>query len=641
MTRPNRQRSSVRPARRRAAATVASTPRRARPARFTFTPPTIAALLAVLTFALYLPTLSNDFVQLDDPEYVLDNPVVQRGVTLDGVRWAFTTTRFSNWLPVTWLSHMLDCELFGLWAGGHHLTSALLHAANAALVFLLLRAATGSLWRAAAVAALFAAHPLRVESVAWVAERKDVLCATFALLAMLAWVGYCRTGCPGRYVAALVLYALGLMSKTMIVTLPFLLLLLDVWPLRRVSSIGRFLVTGPHDAKLTGAASTGTAGTATSVAVSPTATPPIPPDNSNPRFPAHGWGRLVLEKLPLLALAAIASAWTAALQRSGGAMLVGEQLSAAERLGNAVVSVPRYLWKTLRPVDLSPFYPHPGSWPAWAVAASAAMVVGSVVAVLLAARTRPYLAVGWFWFLGMLVPVSGIVQVGAQSMADRYTYLPGIGLTVLIVWGIADLAGRAPRLRQALRPATAGVLAVLAVGSVLQQRYWAGTVELFEHAVAVDPNNWLAHGMLGIAAHDAVDDARAVEHYRKSIAANPTHPDAMHNLGVSLKTLGQLDEALAAFREAARHGPPQAVTYGEIGQLLAARRDWPAADAAFAEAERLAPGSAVYAIARGGVALEMGRHDVGAEHFRRALQLDPQNADARRGLDEATGERAP
>lgn len=570
-------------------------------------------MLALGTFALYLPTLGNDFVQLDDNEYVLANPVVQRGITPQGMRWAFTTTHFGNWLPVTWLSHMLDCELFGLWAGGHHLTSAVLHAANAGLVFLLLRAMTGSLWRAAAVAAVFAVHPLRVESVAWVAERKDVLCATFGLLSMLAWVGYCRTNCPGRYVAALVLYALGLMSKTMIVTQPFLLLLLDVWPLRRVKGIGRLLPASAEE----------------------------PNGTDRPAFGERGWGRLLLEKVPLLVLSLIAMGWTAALQRLGGAMMYGAQLTLGQRFANAVVSVPRYLEKTVRPVDLSVFYAHPGSWPTWAVASSVALVLAITIAVLVPVRRRPYLAVGWFWFLGMLVPVSGIVQVGAQSMADRYTYLPGIGMLVAAVWGVADAARRAPQLRAVLRPVTAALLGVLAIGTLLQQRYWAGTVELFDHVLTIEPDNWLGHGMIGLAYHNAGDDAKAVEHFRKSIEANPTHPNAMHNLGLSLKRLGRTDEALAAFRQAARHPPPLAATHGEIGQLLAERQDWPGADAAFAEAERLAPTVAAYAIARGGVALEMGRKDLAAEHFRRALRIDPRNVDAQRGITEATVEPGP
>lgn len=345
----------------------------------------------------------------------------------------------------------------------------------------------------------------------------------------------------------------------------------------------------------------------------------------------------MLEKLPLLALAAVASAWTASLQHSGGAMRLGVQLSLGQRLANAVVSIPRYLEKTVRPVDLSVFYPHPGSWPPGAVAASTALILVMTAAVLAPVRRRPYLAVGWFWFLGMLVPVAGVVQVGAQSMADRYTYLPGIGLLTAVVWGAADLARREPRLRAALRPATAALLAVFAVGTVLQQRYWAGTVELFEHAVAVNPDDWLAQGMLGLAFHNMADDARAVGHYEKAIAANPTHPDAMHNLGLSWQRLGRRAEAIAALRQAARHPPPRAVTHGQLGRLLAEQRDWPAADAAFAEAERLAPTAAVYPIGRGRVALEMKRPDVAAEHFRQALQLDPENADARRGLAEAGG----
>jgi tetratricopeptide (TPR) repeat protein len=564
----------------------------------------VALALALGTFALYLPTLAHDFVLLDDPHYVVDNSIVQRGLTLDGVRWAFTTTTFANWLPVTWLSHMLDCQLFGLWAGGHHLTSAALHALNAALVFLVLRAMTGAVWRPAAVAALFAVHPLRVESVAWVAERKDVLCATFGLLTMLAWVGYCRTRSLARYAAALALYALGLMSKTMIVTLPFLLLLLDVWPLRRAPGIRRFL-PGRSDAA---------------------------EGDEQPDVLPQRWTWLVLEKLPLFALAAIASAWTAALQRSGGAMRFGEQFSLAQRLGNALVSIPRYLEKTLRPIDLSVFYPHPGSWPAWAVTASALLIAGITVAVVVQFRRRPYLAVGWFWFLGMLVPVVGLVQVGPQAMADRYTYLPTIGLFMALVWWVADVARDRPRARRLLRPAVAGVIGVLAIGTLLQQRAWAGSRELFEHAVAVNDRDWLAHGHLGVLRRAAGDPAGAVEHFRKAMAANPTHPDAMHNLGIALQQLGRRDEAIAAFREATRHPPPRPETHAALGQLLADAGNMGGADTAFAEAERLGPTNPAFPLARARLAQLTGRPDAAADHYRRVLQLDPGNEEARAEL---------
>lgn len=398
------------------------------------------------TFLLYVPSLFNGFVAVDDPYYITNRPIVQRGLTLEGFKWAFTTTEFANWLPVTWLSHMLDCQLFGLNPTGHHLTSALIHAANAALVFLLLKRLIGATGRSLAVALLFAAHPLRVESVAWLSERKDILCGLFFLLTLLAYTAYARRPRMVAYAAVVVLYALGLMSKTMIVTLPFLLLLLDAWPLGRLSRVNG--------------------------------------------------GKLILEKLPLLALAVIASAWTVVQQGAGAALAPWAHLTLAQRLGNALVSVPRYLWKIVRPVDLSILYVHPGSWAGWKVIASATLVLAITAACIYFARRRPYLIVGWLWFCGMLVPVSGIVQAGDQAMADRYTYLPAIGLVMAGVWLVADLAETREKLRRAIVPAMAVLLVVLSVATIIQQGHWRDTESLAGHALKVDEGNWAAHGIL-------------------------------------------------------------------------------------------------------------------------------------------------
>jgi hypothetical protein len=504
----------------------------------------LAVALAITSFLLYLPTFSFGFVDYDDPEYITANPTVQQGLSLANVKWAFTTTTFSNWLPVTWLSHMLDCQLYGLEGGGHHATSALLHALNAALVFLLLHMLTGNRWRSAAVAALFTFHPLRVESVVWIAERKDVLSATFFLLTLIAYGWYCRRPSWRRYLLIVVAYALGLMSKTMLVTLPFVLLLLDYWPLARFRPGGKVDLASADS-----------------------------PEHAT-RVRRVGW--LLAEKIPLFALAVISSVWTVILQHEGGAMIGGSKLALGLRLSNALVSVPRYLAKTLRPIDLSVFYPYPTHLPAWEVAGAAVLMAGITIFALLNARKRPYFAVGWFWFLGMLVPVCGIVQAGLQAMADRYMYLPHIGLFIAVVWGTGDLLERIPRLRSLAAPALGGVIALLAVCTWLQESYWQSTLDLFTHALVVDPNNWVAHDFVGLLHASGGDDAAAIADFRLAIANNPEHPNAHDNLADSLMRLGRVDEAIAEYREALVFQPDLQAAQAGLARALARKAAAPA-----------------------------------------------------------------
>jgi tetratricopeptide (TPR) repeat protein len=539
------------------------------------------ALLLIGTFLLYLPTLRHGFVAYDDDQYVTNNPVVQRGLTWDGVKWAFTTTHFANWLPVTWLSHLLDCSLFGLNAGGHHATSAALHAVNAALVYLVLLSMTGRRGAALAAAALFAAHPLRVESVAWVAERKDVLAGTFFLLTLLAYSAYVRRPTAVKYAALLVFYALGLMSKTMIVTLPFVLLLLDAWPLGRLGTVA--------------------------------------------------WRRLLLEKVPLLVLALVACAWTVVLQKQGKAMDAGAALTPGQRLGNAVVSVPRYLGKIAWPTDLAVFYPHPGSWPAWAIVASAALVA-AVTAVAWAARRRaPYLLVGWLWFLGMLVPVSGVLQAGEQAMADRYTYLPGIGLTVAVVWLAAEVAKSR---RGTVVGAVIVVLLTLALSgaTLAQERHWSSNYALFSHAVASTDDNWLAHGYVGSELAAQGNAAGAEYHFREALRVRPWHADAYYNWGNLLLRNRQLDEAIDRYRNAVRLRPDYAEAHNNLGTALALKGDMAAAEREFALAADARPGYADALYNRGAALAALGRAEEAAAQFEAALRADPANDRARRAL---------
>ncbi len=430
----------------------------------------LGAALALLTLAAYLPTLHNGFVNLDDGLYVTGNPHVQQGITGASVAWALTANVANNWHPLTLLSHLLDCQLFGLDAAGHHAMSLLLHLANVLLLFAVLRRLTGAVWRSAAVAALFAVHPAHVESVAWVAERKDVLSALFWLLAMAAYGRYARHPSLDRYLLVALAMALGLAAKPMVVTLPFALLLLDVWPLERLGL---------------------------------------------------GWKRLTVEKLPLLALSAASSLVTLRYQRTSLAPLGLDPWSL--RLANAAVSYAAYLGKLLLPRNLAVFYPIPLAIPAGKVAAAAALLAILTALAVRTARKAPWLLVGWLWFLGTLVPVIGLVQVGRQAMADRYTYIPSIGLFVAIVWGIAGLIGESSRRRAIIYKATAAAVAIalLAAGTWMQAGTWRDSVALYRHALAVTRDNYVAHLGLAKALVAKGDGAGAAEQYRAALALRP------------------------------------------------------------------------------------------------------------------------
>lgn len=559
----------------------------------------LALVIAAGAFLLYVPTFYNDFVAYDDPHYIQEQPMVLGGLSAAGVRWAFSTTTFANWLPITWLTHQLDVQLWGLRAGGHHATSALLHAVNAALLFAALRGMTGSRARSAVVAEVFAVHPLRVESVAWVAERKDVLAGTFFLLMLCSYARYCRKPSFGRYALVALCLALGLMSKTMLVSAPVLLLLLDYWPLRRLAVQGQ--------------------------SSQPTET------RQNPQR-SVGW--LIAEKIPLLAMALIASGWTVVLQRQGGAMQGGEVLSLSQRLANAVVSVPRYLDKTVRPIDLSVFYPHPGSWPMLTVLLSAILIVVMTGIAVACARSRPYVAVGWFWFLGMLVPVSGVVQVGLQSMADRYTYLPGIGLLVMTVWALAALLAARPALHRLAKPVLAILLLALSAATILQQRYWANTFTLFTHAYVVDPGNWLANDMVGVELSRSRNYPAASAYLERAVALNPNHVEPHHNYGDALLNLGRTDEAIGQFM-AAISIKPLSISYELLGDAYAQKRLWPEAIAAYVQADALSPGRPDVHAGWGQALLGMGRNAEAMTHFNKALAVDPRNELALAGIARA------
>jgi tetratricopeptide (TPR) repeat protein len=690
-------------------------------------PAVLCLLLALCTFVVFLPVARQGFVNYDDSDYVTENPHVLGGLNWANIVWAFTTGHASNWHPLTWLSHMLDCQLFGSNAGPQHLVSVGFHIANTLLLFLLLRRMTGALWRSALVAALFAWHPLHVESVAWASERKDVLSGFFFLLTIGAYVSYVerrsasssalaregaeqkpegrrpkperslkskvqslkssgrgaaprsdnlhaasrftRLPAPVLYLAALVLFALGLMSKPMLVTLPFVLLLLDYWPLRRFE----LSTLNPQPSTLR---SSVTEDGATLL-------------------------RLVAEKVPFFLLAAASSVITFIVQRKGGA--VSTSLSVGARIANALVSYIRYIGKTFWPVDLSILYPHPGRWPAWQVIASAVLLLAIFAAVLWLARKRPYLVVGWLWFCGTLVPTIGLVQVGIQSMADRYTYLPLIGLFIMLVWGANELIPDRPWRAQALAIGGVSWLAASALLTERQVRFWRDSEALFGHAVKVTRDNYLAYNNLGFYLSGKGRTVEAMENYRQALKINPAHEDALNNmgyalaaqkkfaeaipfydaalrvrplhaevhnnlgnalsemgqiddairhylialtqkpdhadahnnLGIALAMKGKLDEAIPHFQDAIRFKPSYASAHSNLGNALAAQHKLEAAINEYKEALRLKPDDAQAQNNLGNALTEQGAVEEAIGHYREALRLNAYNPEAQFNLAQA------
>lgn len=490
-------------------------------------------VLAVLAFLPYGQTIGHDFIDYDDMVFVTDNPEVRAGISWEGMQWAITAFHAGNWIPLTWMSHMLDVSLFGMDAGWHHLMNAFIHALSTALLFLALYRMTGAVWPSACVAALFGVHPLHVESVAWVAERKDVLSGLFFMLTLLSYERYARRVGAGRYLLVALCFALGLLSKSMLVTVPFVLLLLDVWPLGRTSFATA--ADGPAEK-------------------------PVP------------FSKLLIEKLPFLFMTIAVSVLTVAAQREGGAMNLMERelLPLGARLANTAVSYAAYLWKTFWPQSLAFIYPHQGAnLSGWKVALSAAVLV-SVTSMVLRRIRRPYLAVGWFWYVGMLVPVIGLVQVGKQAMADRYTYLPLIGIFIMIAWRLQDLVSSAPSPRKKTIAGAAGaVLLVFLIAAIAQASYWRDYPALLRHATKAVPGNWLAHRMLGNVLSERGSPEEAIVQYRVSIRIQPWNAYGHNNLAVELAGQGRHLEAIEHYREAIRIRPDYAEAHNNLGNALA------------------------------------------------------------------------
>ena len=579
----------------------------------------VALLLVIVTYACYRQVGECGFVHYDDPDYVSENAQVQHGLNWADLTWAFKPNTTGLWQPLVWLSYMLDSQFGGVDPAAFHQTNLLLHIANVVLLFALLLRVTGVLWPSAFVAALFAVHPQHVESVAWVTERKDVMSTLFWLATALAYVWYANRPGLKRYGVVIALYTLGLMAKPMLVTLPVILLLLDYWPLRRLQVTGCGLQVSDAEGRL-----------------------PVRKSESLISS-ALGARRLVLEKAPLLALAAAFSVIAYIAEKHGGTVDVEGVYSPGVRLANAAVSYWVYIWKTIWPVKLAVFYPHPrASLPVWQVAASAFALLLATYAVIRARRKLPYVAVGWLWYLITLLPVIGLIQIGMCASADRYTYIPHIGLFVAAAWAGSDLLRRA--LKSGARKWVAatgcllavGIAAALATQTCRQVRYWRNDIALFTRAVEAVPGNYLAQDNLGTALLDQGDTQAAMEHYREAIRVEPKYMHARRNLASTLVKEGRNDEAIECLRAAAAEAVPNnAGALTDLGTLYWQQSKLHEAEATLREAVRAAADYAPAHRALGVVLADQGRLDEAIAHLAEAVRLDPKDQGYAGDLDHA------
>jgi len=552
----------------------------------------ISLFLIFAIIIAYGQVRNFDFVGYDDELYVTENFTVQKGFTAKGVRWAFTTFHSANWHPITWLSHMLDCEFYGLNPTGHHWTNVEFHVANTLLLFFIFFKMTGALWRSAFVAALFALHPLHVESVAWVAERKDVLSTFFGLLSGAAYYRYVENPRIINYLLIVLLLGLGLMAKPMLVTLPFVLLLLDYWPLQRIKFQKNL------NAELVEC------------------------------FGFKAILQLVWEKIPLFALVAVASTLTFIAQQSEGAVQALGALSLKIRVANALVSYVNYALKTIWPSNLAVFYPHPGNTlPAWQIIGAALLIAVAIFLSIHTLKKYPYIIVGLFWYLGTLVPVIGLVQVGDQAMADRYTYLPLIGLFIIISWGVFDFLKKWHYHTIIFILSAISATCVLAVCTFLQLGYWQNGIMLFEHAIKVTNKNCVAHNNLGVLLSKEEKFDEALFHYDEVLKINPNDSGALYNKGCALREKGNLDKAAFFFKESLKIKPDYAEAHNELAYILFVQGKPDEAVLHYRNALKIKPDFTDAYNNLANVLCVQGEIDKAVLLYKEALRLDPENVD--------------
>jgi len=552
----------------------------------------ISLSLIVAVYITFSHVLKHEFIHLDDDLYVTENIYIQKGLTKEGLLWAVTKPHAGLWIPVTWISFMIDSHLFGLNAGGYYLTNLLLHIINALLLFLILKGITGSLWKSAFVAFLFALHPLRVESVAWVTERKDLLSAFFFFLTIWSYACYIKAPNYRRYIPIFLFFVLGLMAKPMIVTLPLILLFMDYWPLGRLGSKrvpGMTHITGMNNKK------------------------------------GYSIGFLVLEKVPLFLLSAVSGLLTLSACKDLGYLSPLDKLPLIYRISNAAVFYVKYIGMMFLPRNMGILYPHSGIFPMWQ--AAGAFFILSLISLAIWRLHRPYLFTGWLWYLITLIPVIGIIQAGSQGMADRFTYIPLIGLFIMITWGLPELL-EAWRYHTVFLAVSAFlILLALMLCTIRQVRYWQDSVSLFEHTLEVTDNNWLIHYNLGLALVRQGKMEDGIQHYREALRITPDSERAHNNLAVALAGQGKIEEAAFHYSEALRIKPDHETAHFNLGFLLTQQGRVEEGIDHYLEAIRLRPDFVKAHFHLGLAFLEIGERDAAAEELKILKGLSPELAD--------------
>jgi Flp pilus assembly protein TadD len=556
----------------------------------------LGLLLALLTVAVFWPATGDDFINYDDNLYVTENIHVQSGLTWENIKWAFTNPVADNWHPLTVLSHMLVCQFFGLKPWAHHLTNVLIHAANAWLLFALLRRMTGATWRSLLVATLFAVHPLRIQSVVWVSERKDVLSVFFGLLTLIFYVRHVEqfkiqnSKFKIYYGLALLFFVCGLMSKPMVITLPFVMLLLDYWPLKRIL---------------------------------------------NGESPITNFGKLLLEKIPFLLLAALVAIVTFYVQKHGGSLGVGGIFPFDVRCENALISYCRQLGKLFWPTNLAIIYPHPGHWPLTEVLLAGCLLACVTTIFIWKRRQYPFLIVGWLWFCGTLLPVIGLVQTGLQAMADRHTYLPSVGIFLLVVWGVHEFIGRWRHRLVTLSLLGSAAVVFYAADTRNQLGYWQDSEKVFRHALAVTDDNYIAHGNLGETLAAKGQTLEAIHEFQEAVRLCPAYPEAHNNLGIAFGGLGRIPEAIREFRTAIEIKTNYEEAQYNLGVALGKMGEFDEAIIHYQAAIRLEPMNAEAQNNLGIAFASKGQLDEAVRHFQAAIRIKPDFLDAQKNLARA------
>lgn len=546
----------------------------------------IIVFLIVISCVAFGRIAFNDFINFDDDYYITENIQIKSGINTGSIKWAFTSLAVSNWHPLTWISHMMDWSLFGPNTSGHHLVSLLLHIGAVIFLFLFLNKTTNNIWPAAFAAAFFALHPLRVESVAWVSERKDVLSMFFGMVSLYSYAFYTESPKPSKYLFCLILFALALMSKPMLASLPFFLMLLDYWPLGRWQKVYS-----------------------------------APPAIRNQLA-----GKLFLEKGPFIVLTIVSSMITFWAQHKGNSIIPIERLNFSERLGNAIVSYVNYLGKIFWPADLAIFYPYAISLTTWEIFISAIILIVITIVSLYHIKKLPFLFVGWFWYLGTLVPVIGLVQVGKQAMADRYTYLPSIGIAMILAWLIPFLFQRTGLRKKLLFSIAMAILCMLSFLTWMQCGYWKDSVTLFNHALRVTRNNYLAYNNLGVALSEEGIIKEAIDYYNEAIRIKPDYVEAYYNRGTSYNKLGEYQRSIEDFNISIHIKPDYTEAYYNRGIAYASLGNSQRAIQDYDKAIRIKPDYAEPYNNRGNVYANLGHYQKAIEDYNKAIRIKPDYA---------------